>query len=75
MLLKIGVSSSARAMLVSTCLCTVLRHSMAFPQHRIQSMDLQQVYLTLLITEVTLHIADYYIKHPVKFAAVPLNSV
>jgi hypothetical protein len=29
----------------------------------------------LLISEVTLHIADYYIKHPVKFAAVPLGSV
>jgi hypothetical protein len=49
---------------------------MGFPQRSIQGMDLQQVCLTLLIlSEVTLHIFDYYIKHPVKFAAVPLDSV
>ena len=75
MFLKIGVSSSTCVRVVSTCLFTVLRHSMAFPQHSIQRMDLQQVCLTLLVSEVTLHIVDYYIKHPVKFAAVPLDSV
>jgi len=75
MFLKIGASSSTCARLFNTCLFTVLRHSMGFPQHSIQGMDLQQVCLTLLISEVTLHIFDYYIKHPVKFAAIPLDSV
>jgi hypothetical protein len=75
MFLKIGAFPSTYARLVSTCLFTVLRHSMAFPQHSIQRMDLWQVCLTLLISEVTLHIVDHYIKHPVKFAAVPLDSV
>jgi len=75
MFLKIGVFSSTYARLFSTCLFTVLRHSMSFPRHSIQRMDLQQVCLTLLISEVTLYIVDYYIKHPVEFAAVPLESV
>jgi hypothetical protein len=71
----ICASSSTCARLVNTCLFTVLRHSMAFPQHSIQRMDLQQFCLALLISEVTLHIVDYYIKHPVKFPAIPLDSV
>jgi hypothetical protein len=75
MFLKTGASSSTCARPASTCLFTVLRHSMAFPQHSIQRMDLQQVCLTLLISDVTLHIVDYYIKHPAKFAAVPLDGV
>ena len=75
MFLKIGASSSTCGRLFNTCLFTVPRHSMSFPQHSIQRMDLQQVCLTLLISEVTLHIVDYYIKHSMKFAAVPLDSV
>jgi hypothetical protein len=37
-------------------------------------MNLQQVYFTLLISEVTPRIVDHYINQPVKFAAVPLES-